>query len=410
MKSLEGHIGSLDSECAHHDNRHGAGNHQFRKKGQAVHTRHLHIEGEDIAQKPAQVAPKLPQTDARIGAKNVAKARILIVEDDPEVRDLLDLVLRERGHETLLAQDGPSALALVASADTPPDLVLTDYNLPGGLNGLALAEELRRAADREVPAIVLTGDISTLAMRRISQQDVLHLAKPVTVERLTRAVSDLLGPADAAPAMQPQDPELPAAAPGVVYLVDDDDALRQSLCDLLRDAHHTVHDYPSAEAFLSGYLPGSPGCLLIDAYLPGMSGIDLLERIKSSGEPLASIMITGRSEVAIAVAAMRAGAVDFIEKPVSAADLLARIAAALAVDPEPRDLSPERLARQAALATLTPRQREVLDAVLNGKASKIIAYELGISQRTVESHRAAVMGKLGAKSVPALVRTVLGAA
>ena len=372
------------------------------------------IEIDDIAQAQTQPADK-PREKAPLRVPSaIEKARILIVDDDPEVLDLLDMMLRDRGHETLLAPDGPTALALVAEADAPPDLVLTDYNLPGGLNGLALAEELRRAVARDVPAIVLTGDISTLAMRRISQQDVLHLAKPVTVEKLARAVSDMLGPVASAAAppeatfsVAATEQHVVSAAP--VYLVDDDDDLRLSLCEMLREAGHRVHDFPTAEAFLAGYVPGTRGCLLIDAYLPGISGVDLLEAIKSRGEPLRSIMITGHSEVAIAVAAMRAGAVDFVEKPVSGADLLARIDAALEGTDDTRKDEGQRQARSAALATLTPRQHEVLDAVLAGKASKIIAYDLGISQRTIESHRAAIMEKLGAKSVPELVRLALGA-
>lgn len=362
------------------------------------------IEIDDIAQKQALPAEKPREVELKRAPAATDKARILIVEDDPDVRDLLDMMLRDHGHETLLAQDGPSALALVAEGAVSPDLVLTDFNLPGGLNGLVLAEELRRAVDRDVPAIVLTGDISTLAMRRISQQDVLHLAKPVTVDRLARAVSDLLGPVAgySAPTAHL------AATTGPVFLVDDDDALRSSLGELLREAGHVVHDYPTAETFLAGYNPGSPGCLLIDAYLPGISGIQLLEQLKSRTEPLVSIMITGRSDVAIAVAAMRAGAVDFVEKPVSGDELKARIKAALKGANDSGSMSEGRQARSAALGRLTPRQHEVLNSVLSGKASKIIAFELGISQRTIESHRAAIMDKLGAKSVPELVRLALG--
>jgi two-component system CheB/CheR fusion protein len=170
-----------------------------------------------------------------------------------------------------------------------------------------------------------------------------------------------------------------------------------------------VHDYPTGEAFLEGYGPGTPGCLLIDAYLPGISGIELLKELKVRSEPLVSIMITGHSDVTIAVEAMRSGASDFVEKPIAAPELLARVGAALAGTMGADDQLEERRSRRANLATLTPRQRQVLDAVLAGKASKIIAFELDISQRTVESHRAAIMEKLGARSVPALVRAALGA-
>jgi len=251
------------------------------------------IQIDDIVPRPA-LAAEMPRevvpTPAPVAS---GKARILIVEDDPEVLDLLDMMLRDRGHETILAPDGPTALAMLAGdAAKPPDLVLTDYNLPGGLNGLALTEKLRLAVDRDVPAIVLTGDISTLAMRRISQRDVLHLAKPVTIDRLARAVSDLLGPALADPSALallgatplPDTHELRDGTLAPIFLVDDDDALRFALCDLLREAGYTVHDYPNAEAFLAEYTSGTRGCLLIDAYLPGIGGIDLLETLKSRAE------------------------------------------------------------------------------------------------------------------------------
>lgn len=342
------------------------------------------------------------------------KACILIVEDDPEVRSLLELVLREQGHETVSAEDGPSALARVAEGAIRPDLVLTDFNLPGGLDGMALAEELRRAEKRDLPAIMLTGDISRLAMQRISQENVLHLAKPVSVERLNRAIVELLGPPS-----QAAEPPVPiarappkskdAADRATVFLVDDDAPLRLSLCQMLREAGHVVQDYASAEAFLDDHVPGAAGCLLIDAYLPGMSGLALLQHLQALPEPPVSIMITGRSDVAIAVAAMKAGAVDFIEKPVTGADLLARIEEGLRRARTVGADSAGKDRQRARLAALTPRQREVLDSVLAGKASKVIAYDLGISQRTVESHRAAIMERLGAKSVPELVRLVLGA-
>lgn len=361
---------------------------------------------DEVKTRPAGQQVKPPEAVPLHDAIASGKARILVVEDDPEVRELLDIVLRDRGHETVLAEDGPSALALVAAGAIRPDLLLTDYNLPGGMNGLAVAAALRLAIRSDVPAIVLTGDISPLAMRRISQENVQHLAKPVTVDRLNRAVADLLGEVHCTPTA-------PAASniveTGTVFVVDDDDTIRLALCELLREAGHKVHDYPTGEAFVAGYEPGTPGCLLIDAYLPGISGIELLKKLKARSEPLISIMITGHSDVTIAVEAMRAGASDFVEKPIAAPELLARVDAALSRSVGTDDQNEERRSRRAKLATLTPRQRQVLDAVLVGKASKIIAFELDISQRTVESHRAAIMEKLGASSVPALVRAALGA-
>ncbi len=379
---------------------------------------------DEATAQPSRAKPLAPKVRPTQSLVLSGKVRIMVVEDDPDVRDLLDMVLRDRGHETMLAEDGPQALALISGGAAPPDLLLTDYNLPGGLNGLALAAALRKALNTDIPTIVLTGDISTLSMQRISQEDVQHLAKPVTVDRLNRAVAELLGAAaeePAAPALPVEvapaeaeafhaaDPAALCTADGLVFLVDDDDALRQALGESLREHGYRVQDYPTAEAFLAGYVPGTLGCLLIDAALPGISGLELLRQLKLRADPLAAIMITGYGDIAIAVEAMKAGASDFVEKPVSMPDLLERIGVLLASSHETDRHSEERRSNRASLATLTTRQRQVMEAVMAGKPSKIIAFDLGISQRTIESHRAAIMEKLGVSSVPALVRAVLGA-
>jgi two-component system CheB/CheR fusion protein len=144
--------------------------------------------------------------------------------------------------------------------------------------------------------------------------------------------------------------------------------------------------------------------------MPGMSGVELLQQLQASGHSLPSIMITGNGDVAMAVKAMRAGAADFIEKPVSRGELVAGIDRALE---QTTDRTKREAARQAAalrVGNLTPRQRQIMELVLAGHPSKNIAADLGISQRTVESHRAALMKKTGSKSLPALIRLALGAA
>ena len=171
---------------------------------------------------------------------------------------------------------------------------------------------------------------------------------------------------------------------------------------MLEAEGHKVADHASCEAFLSGFDPAMQGCLLLDAYLPGMDGLSLLAQLRRMGARIPVIMITGQSDVAVAVAAMKAGAADFLEKPVSGAQIQASILRALA--------SGGAVTSPLSLTNLTPRQAEVLQGVMAGQASKIIAFELRISQRTVESHRAAIMARVGAKSVPELVRKVLGVA
>jgi two-component system CheB/CheR fusion protein len=146
---------------------------------------------------------------------------------------------------------------------------------------------------------------------------------------------------------------------------------------------------------------------LIDAALPGMKGIELLQHLRQEGHLLPSIMITGRSDVSMAVSAMKAGATDFIEKPVGREELLAGVARALAQSHDSSALVAWRTEAEQRLATLTPRQIEIMRLVLAGQPSKNIAADLGISQRTVENHRAAIMEKTGSKSLPALARLVL---
>ena len=180
---------------------------------------------------------------------------------------------------------------------------------------------------------------------------------------------------------------------------------------MLEEEGRTVEDYATCEAFLEAYRPGREACLLIDAYLPGMSGLELLQRLHDDGHRLPAIMITGNSDVPMAVQAMKAGASDFIEKPISrertARQRRARARTVAGCDQAVR-LAGGRGA--TIVAGLTPRQRQIMEMVLAGHPSKNIAADLGISQRTVENHRAAIMKKTGSKSLPALARLALAAA
>ena len=156
--------------------------------------------------------------------------------------------------------------------------------------------------------------------------------------------------------------------------------------------------------------PGREACLVIDAYLPGMDGLELLRRLSDAGHRLPAIMITGNSDVPMAVQAMKAGASDFIEKPISRDELLASVERALEQSRDSSKLSAWREDAASHVAGLTPRQHQIMELVLAGHPSKNIAADLGISQRTVENHRASIMKKTGSKSVPALARLALAAA
>jgi two-component system response regulator FixJ len=192
----------------------------------------------------------------------------------------------------------------------------------------------------------------------------------------------------------------------IVHVVDDDEAVRESLRFVLEAEGLQVATYASAGRFLEAAPRMAAGCVLVDIRMPGMSGLELQDRLVADGFPLPVIIMTGHGEVPIAVRAMKAGAVDFIEKPFDDEILLANIRRALALGPRRQGEAARAAAR---LALLTERQRDVLDGLVAGQSNKAIAAGLGISPRTVEVHRARIMEKLGARSVPDIMRLALAA-
>jgi RNA polymerase sigma factor (sigma-70 family) len=199
------------------------------------------------------------------------------------------------------------------------------------------------------------------------------------------------------------------SADQLVHIIDDDDALRDSLVWLLESTGLKVASYPSAEAFLEVWTPTLRGCLILDIRMPGMSGLELHEKLNSQHSTLPVIFITGHGDVPMAVTALKKGAFDFIEKPFHDQDMLNLIEQCLA-----RDRSQHQHRRQGAdaqrhIEQLTPREREVLELIVAGRLNKQIADELGISIKTVEVHRARVMEKMEADSLAELVQSVLHA-
>lgn len=192
----------------------------------------------------------------------------------------------------------------------------------------------------------------------------------------------------------------------VVHVIDDDAAVRRSLAFLLSTAGLPVRVHDSAAAFLSAGAV-EDGCIVTDVRMPGMDGLELLRRLKSSGLDMPVIVITGHADIALAVEAMKAGAVDFIEKPFDDELLLRSIRQALAQRKAEAASGSNAAAVRVRLKLLSERERQVLDGLVAGKANKVIAYDLGISARTVEIYRANVMTKMQADSLSALVRMVL---
>jgi two-component system response regulator FixJ len=191
-----------------------------------------------------------------------------------------------------------------------------------------------------------------------------------------------------------------------VYLVDDDDAVRDSLGLLLRSIGLDCELYGSALEFLERYDPGRHACLVADIRMPGLSGLELQQRLNDQRSEIPIIFITGHGDVPMAVNAMKAGAADFIQKPFRDQDLIDRIHKALDRDKDRRASRAEHDTIRARLALLTPRETEVMERVVRGQANKVIAMDLGVSQRTVELHRARVMRKLKMRSLAELVHAV----
>lgn len=192
-----------------------------------------------------------------------------------------------------------------------------------------------------------------------------------------------------------------------VFVVDDDQAMRNSLKWLIEAVGLTVKTFDSADAFLAATYPGLAGCLLLDVRMPGMSGLELQAHLKRQEFRMPVIIITGHGDVAMAVQAMKAGAVDFIEKPFNDEALLSSIRNALDHDKEQRVTNARRAEIAASLAELTPREYEVMAMVTDGKSNKEIAAALGVSTKTIEAHRARVMEKMRAGSLAELVRMAL---
>ena len=334
---------------------------------------------------------------------------ILVIEDDPAVREMLALLFASEGYRTAAAEDGGQALAM-AREGMGPDLVVADYRLPKGVTGLQVVAGVREAIGREIPAVILTGDVSTDAMRQIARGRCAQRNKPVRAEELTHLIQSLLAESKQPPvridSRQRGETKADVRQP-TIFVVDDDESVREAMRGLLQDEGWSVEVYSSGEAFLDAYRPDRKGCLVLDARMPHMSGVELVDRLKieEGGPPV--VMVTGQADIRLAVRAMKAGAIAFLEKPVQYDELVVTIERALELARDSAALSALREEAARRIAGLTSRERQVVEMVVEGNPNKQIAYVLGIAQRTVESHRATAMRKLGARTLSELIHLTI---
>ena len=191
--------------------------------------------------------------------------------------------------------------------------------------------------------------------------------------------------------------------PPTVFVIDDDPAMRQSMSRLLDSVSLPAETFESAKDFLDVYEPDRPGCLVVDVRMPGMSGLELQDKLIELGYRVPLIIVTGHGDVPMAVNAVKRGALDFVEKPFRAQPLLDRIQEALERDAELRQRENKRQRVAARLSNLTPREREVMEMLVRGQSVKQIAADVGLSHKTVQVHRAHIMEKTQANSLPDLV-------
>lgn len=192
-----------------------------------------------------------------------------------------------------------------------------------------------------------------------------------------------------------------------VFVVDDDAGMREALQSILETVGFPTAVYASAQEFLEAYHPSQAGCLVLDVRMPGMNGLELQKQLNARGAVIPVIFVSGHGDISMAVEAMKHGAFDFLEKPFREEDLLDRVRRALARDARIRKALSEHERIRAHLESLTPRERDVLNRIVEGKSNKVIGGELRLSTRTVELHRARVMEKMRASSLAELVRMMI---
>jgi len=234
------------------------------------------------------------------------------------------------------------------------------------------------------------------------------MSKPIEpVARRPEAANGRVGDPPRLTQTSLHEPEVAGSSTGKIFVVDDEYFVRDGLCGMLQDVGSAVEAFSSCEAFLNQQRGGPNTCLVLDIHLPGMSGLELLRHMRVVADRTPVIVVSGSSGISEAVRSMKKGALDFIEKPVERDLLVASVLRALALSRQEGEISTARDEAIAHLKGLTTRQQQIMALVLTGHPSKNIAADLGISQRTVENHRAAIMDRTGVHSIPELARLVM---
>lgn len=358
----------------------------------------------------APLSPSVAQPGARRqqNARALGMARtclLLIVEPDALLGDMLSCGLGALGYRTAAVRDCVAALEWIARSGIQPDLILTEHVLERSSDGVQLVQKIRDQFSRATPAVILTAETKKQVSQSALTADCMLLRKPVSLNLLRVTLASALSTHAEVHAVH----GMPPSRQPVIYVVDDDAALRSDLRTLLESEGYLVRDYGTAEQFLDSYTADQPGCLIIDARRSGISGLETVARLKAQGDELPVLMISCNSRVADVVDAMKAGVCDFIEKPFRYQQLLTSVKKALASQVATESSQVLRKAAIDHISHLTARQRQILAMVLDGHPSKNIAANLGISQRTVEKHRASIMSRTEARSIPELARIALAA-
>lgn len=334
---------------------------------------------------------------------------VLLVEDHPIQLQMIQALLELAGYRVVPTVGGISALAAIEGVSgIRPDVIVGDLDLSTeSMTGLDVVRRIRARIGAAVPALILTGWAQTTATDQTP--GVVFLTKPVGTEDLLQVVEALarIG----SPQWTNRKKAVPAAAPvpvvdadAEIAIVEDEPATREALRLTLASAGYRVAAYASAEAYLADVPSAALRCLLVDVVLPGMGGFELQDRLKHLRPDLPVVFVTGRADLRLATDAMRAGAADYLCKPVETDALLASVARVVRESDRRGHRRADKGDFDLRLATLTERERQVMVRMQTGTPTKLIAADLGISARTAEHHRQNVMKKMAARSLADLVR------